>query len=136
MTYEELVSIMETEGVYKSFIYKGLKCEIKRHPSLKYLCGYLTLPLGYVDADSIPCHGGVTSNKETDDGIEIGFDCGHTSDVSPEMVKMGFGGVSSAEYRTMDYCEKELRDMVAYVYSNLSEQDVRIKLVLRRLKND
>ena len=129
MKNEELNKIIEKEGDYKKFTYKGVSCEIKRITSLGHLCGYIKLPLEYSDPESIPCHGGVTFCEEHNDYIEIGFDCAHYQDLSPFKLGMGMGG-SDGTYRTMEYCENELKSMVDYVYENGGS---RIKLLMRRI---
>ena len=83
----------------------GYVCEIKRHPTLKHLNGYIYIPFGHPDygktyhdlhgygdggmyEDAPDVHGGWTysHNGGDDDGGKFtifGFDCGHAGDLSP-----------------------------------------------------
>ena len=79
----------------------GYICEIKRHPTLKHLNGYIYIPFGHPDYgktynelygesyDAAPdVHGGWTYSHDggDDDGGKFtifGFDCGHAGDLSP-----------------------------------------------------
>lgn len=83
----------------------GYICEIKRHPTLKHLNGYIYIPFGHPDygktyhdlhgygdggmyEDAPDVHGGWTysHNGGDDDGGKFtifGFDCGHAGDLSP-----------------------------------------------------
>lgn len=81
----------------------GYVCEIRRHPTLKHLNGYIYIPFGHPDYgkdynelyegddnwDAAPdVHGGWTyaHNGGDDDGGKFtifGFDCGHAGDLSP-----------------------------------------------------
>lgn len=96
----------ETEPDHLMFMSEaGYVCEIKRHPTLKHLCGYIYIPFGHPDygkgyedlysdlyGDDAPrVHGGWTfaKNGGDDDGAKFtifGFDCGHAGDVSPGIV--------------------------------------------------
>lgn len=88
----------------------GYICEIKRHPTLKHLNGYIYIPFGHPDYgktynelyeeddnwDAAPdVHGGWTYSHDggDDDGGKFtifGFDCGHAGDLSPGMTDMQF----------------------------------------------
>ena len=81
----------------------GYICEIRRHPSLKHLCGYIFIPFGHPDCgkdynelyesdenwDAAPqVHGGWTFSNDGGDAdggryTKFGFDCGHAGDLSP-----------------------------------------------------
>lgn len=92
----------------------GYICEIKRHPTLKHLNGYIYIPFGHPDygktyhdlhgygdggmyEDAPDVHGGWTYSHDggDDDGAKFtifGFDCGHAGDLSPGMADMQFEG--------------------------------------------
>ena len=65
----------------------GYLCEIKRHPTLLHLCGYVTVPddhpfhgLSYdLASEHVYAYGGITYK----DGGKFGFDCAHADDISP-----------------------------------------------------
>ena len=137
MTREELNSILQKEGNYKAFEYKGYKCRILRMGEgmapeyrLFNLCGYvlLTKEDKYYgkDADAIPyaAHGGLnySSHKLSNQPEEwwwIGFDCGHGCDISmPYQLNCE---LSSAVYRTMDYVEQELKQLVDQISADREE---------------
>lgn len=69
----------------------GYDCEIKRHPELLHLCGYITIPsdhpLFVVEEGEmdhfIGMHGGVTYDKKRRSTRTLGFDCAHAEDFSP-----------------------------------------------------
>ena len=134
MTREELNTILQKEGNYKAFEYKGYKCRILRMGEgmdpeyrLFYLCGYvlLTEKDKYYgkDADTIPyhAHGGLNYSShrlhnQPEEWWRIGFDCGHACDISlPYQLN---SGLSSAVYRTMDYVEDELKQLVDQILAD------------------
>lgn len=80
--------------------YKGVKCRIHRIARWEkdqlcggYFCGYISLPDDHPwakeDPFSIDCdaHGGITFGKNHEDDYWIGFDCAHSMDVIPSMIK-------------------------------------------------
>lgn len=103
----------ETERDEATFVRHGYWCQIKRHPELKSLCGYVligrTHPYWGIDsADSIlDVHGGVTC----DDGTRIGFDCAHAGDLVPStfMFRTAYAGDKNAGvYRNWAFVEREV----------------------------
>ena len=70
------------------FEYMGYSCKIKRN-MMGSLCGYVKVPKDHPffgkSYDDIPIevHGGLTYAENLDDGYWIGFDCGHSGDLSP-----------------------------------------------------
>ena len=99
----------------KEFVYNGYKCEIKRQPTMKHLCGYVSLPKtskffqkGYDDID-VNVHGGLTYAKMSGDLWKIGFDCAHLYDYIPGM---GFPNYGEETYRDMEFVEREIKTMV------------------------
>lgn len=105
-----------TEPPTHDFFAEGYRCEIKRHPSLGHLNGYVYLPdthpdfgKGYDDVD-VSVHGGLTYS----DGGCFGFDCSHAGDITPALENLmgdlpstGTGDV----YRNMAFVEKQLRSL-------------------------
>jgi len=128
MTREELNTILQKEGNYKAFEYKGYKCRILRmgegmYPEYRlfHLCGYVLLTKEDrcygKEYDTIPytVHGGFTYSShrlhnQPEEWWWIGFDCAHACDISlPYQLN---SELSSAVYRTMDYVEDELKQLV------------------------
>lgn len=72
---------------------RNYKCEIKDN-NIGFLCGYVLIPLNHPKYNdefesTIFVHGGVTWSHEQEDGVIIGFDCGHWGDLpDPEYVKI------------------------------------------------
>lgn len=124
MTQDELKKIIEKEGDYKAFEYKGYKCRIMRLGSGVYkmihLCGYIYIPEGHkyfgkdYDDLEIDVHGGLTYADTTlrfqpEVGWWIGFDCAHAGDLSYLEESQNF---SHNVYRTMEFVENELKSVV------------------------
>lgn len=135
----------DDEPDHKEFEYKGASCEIKRHPTLFHLCGYLHLWRNDIGVeltqdlcDTIPFHGGMTfyecknkrRGKRNELRYSIGFDCAHLSDLSPGTLigqaylqgavteaKIGAFGmdVDISQYKTMAFVEQELKDAVDWL---------------------
>lgn len=73
--------------------HRGLKCVVRRSPSIGVWCGYVALPEGHpafgldIWDSTFDVHGGVTFSNdslpnETKDGLWwIGFDTGHAGDL-------------------------------------------------------
>ena len=107
-----------TEPPTHDFFAEGYRCEIKRHPSLGHLNGYVYLPdthpdfgKGYDDID-VSVHGGLTYA----DGGCFGFDCGHAGDLTPAFDgrypdEQGNPAFAQDTYRNMAFVEKQLRSL-------------------------
>lgn len=135
MTREELNAILQKEGNYKAFEYKGYKCRILRmgegmpfEHRLFHLCWYVLLTKEDKrygkDWAEIPysVHGGITYSshklhlQQEEGWWRIGFDCAHACDISlPYQLN---SELSSAVYRTMDYVEEELKRLVDQVLAD------------------
>ncbi len=115
----------ETEPDRKEFTAHGLRCVIKRHPTMKHLCGYVEVPKGHrwetLDALDIPAdvHGGITYSEKSLPGEEskadnwwIGFDCSHAGDLVPDSV---LPHMSDEAYRDIKYVERECRELARQV---------------------
>lgn len=102
---------------------EGLDAAILRHPSLGYLCGYVGVPPGNMlhgrsynevyDVIDPDVHGGLTySDKGQEDLGEnpaawyFGFDCAHSGDVSPGMLK--YDAHPNGSYRTFAYVRRQV----------------------------
>lgn len=104
-----------TEPAEHWFFAEGFRCEIKRHPSLGHLNGYIYLPkehpdfgkcYGEVD-EYVSVHGGLTFSE----GGCFGFDCGHAGDLTPAFAsnKELQDLINGDVYRNMAYVENQLR---------------------------
>ena len=104
-----------TEPDNVDFEYKGYRCLIRRIPYFGYLCGYLNLPPSShffgKDYDDIPLipHGGLTFAQPNDGNWVIGFDCAHAFDLMPGM---DISFEKYASYKTIEYVEQNLKDMI------------------------
>ena len=129
MTREELNAILQKEGNYKAFEYKGYKCRILRmgegmDPEYRmfHLCGYVLLTKEDKrygkDWEEIPysVHGGITYSshklhlQQEEDWWWIGFDCAHAGDIN--MVFWLERPESGFTYKTMEFVENELKQLV------------------------
>jgi hypothetical protein len=102
---------------------EGFDAAIIRHPGLGHLCGYVGIsqehPLhgksydaayGAIDPD---VHGGLTYDGEgrVDSGEDpalwyFGFDCAHSGDLSPGMLR--YGDCSHSAYRNIAYVKQHI----------------------------
>jgi len=105
----------------------GYKCRIQRHEAFGSLCGYVGIPKthtlhgkGYDDLD-IRVHGGLTYADDCDEdwggGLWwFGFDCSHGGDLVPKlmltMLEQGYDYERTEVYRTWEYVENEVRELV------------------------
>lgn len=97
MNKEELLKLLvahrpwEGEPNNVRFRCLGYHCEIKRHPEMLHLCGYINIPKSHplyeVEEKEIDhflsVYGGVTYEDKTSRFKRIGFDCAHAGDFSP-----------------------------------------------------
>jgi hypothetical protein len=108
----------------------GYKCRIVRHEAFGSLCGYVGIPKNHplhgVEYSKDACadiqvHGGLTySSTDDDDKNEntwwFGFDCAHAGDFVPKMainmLEHGFDYERTDTYRTWEYVENEVRELV------------------------
>ena len=104
----------ETERDEATFVRHGYWCQIKRHPELKTLNGYVLIGRGhpYWGIDSadpiLDVHGGVTF----DDGTKVGFDCAHAGDLIPtrHVLTGAYGDIHKPPqtYRNWAFVEREV----------------------------
>lgn len=131
MTREELNTILQKEGNYKAFEYKGYKCRILRMGEgmdpeyrLFHLCGYVLLTKEDrcygKEYDTIPytVHGGFTYSShrlhnQPEEWWRIGFDCSHAGDLSGNyQLDKEYIFWTNSTYKTMEFVENELRQLV------------------------
>ncbi len=106
----------EAERDEGTFVAHGYWCQIKRHPMMKSLCGYVligkTHPYWMTDID-LDVHGGVTF----DDGVKLGFDCSHVGDLVPARHKYAGAGMhpwdTKSVYRNWAFVTEELNRLAA-----------------------
>lgn len=110
-----------------------LWAEIKRHPTLLHLCGYLHIPKAHPvynwkaeDVESnLHAYGGITYNQKNASKLVIGFDCAHADDFSPGVFasllairfKAGdntdslFDNYKPTDYKTIEFVKKEIQKL-------------------------
>lgn len=121
------------------FEYKGIKCSVlrvcKREPFFTqetyfggHLVGYIFLPENHQwygkNYDDIPieCHGGISYAEKTEEGYQVGFDCGHLNDIIPSMIEirkrfnlipegLEKHPVFNLTYKNMAFCIRECKSM-------------------------
>lgn len=104
------------------FQHRGYLCAVRRNPRIGTFCAYLRVPVGhpwhgksyrdYEDPtlEALNPHGGLTFSEPGDDGDTgwyLGFDTGHSCDLSPNPALALWGGT----YRTLGYVHEELLAM-------------------------
>jgi hypothetical protein len=106
----EPVPEWELEPNEVTFVSHGYWCEIKRHDSLGHLCGYVLLgkkhPYWNLNQD-FAVHGGLTY----EDGIKVGFDCGHAGDMSPHARLRNYRFEET--YRNVAYVKEQVENLAA-----------------------
>jgi len=107
----------------------GYKCRIMRHGDLGHLCGYVGIPKTHTlygkhysddEVADIRIHGGLTFSEADEDDKDtwwFGFDCSHMGDLSPKLLmvlveKDRYRFDRTEQYRTWDYVENEVRELV------------------------
>jgi hypothetical protein len=99
-----------------------IKCETWRHPKQGHWCGYIHVPIEWLEAFNteygyeIPgAHCGITLAVTTPEGLEkIGFDCAHAWDNSPTNT------YSNGEYRTLAYVKERIAIMARAVKAEVA----------------
>lgn len=109
----------------------GLFCVIRRHPSMKHLCGYVSFPrsLSGEEENSISVHGGVTFNGKNEfcDALVseeqpnwVGFDCAHYMDYIPQMRALGLSAPGT--YKNWAYVKEELNSLAGQLKAILDSK--------------
>lgn len=99
----------EAERDEGTFVSHGYWCEIKRHPTLKSLCGYVligkTHPYwGAAGSIDLHVHGGITYDTPP----KVGFDCSHAGDLVPAHHRYPYD-----VYRNWAFVTEELNRLAA-----------------------
>lgn len=92
--------------------HRGMQCCVLRHTTLGHWCGYVLIPqdmLEQINLDDIKMHGGMTFDRIHKGDLWIGFDCGHSWDISPH-TKARYA--PDAYYRDFAYVTKQVRGIV------------------------
>jgi hypothetical protein len=110
----EAVPEWELEPDEALFVSHGYWCEVKRHTDLGHLCGYVYMgahhPLASVGEPDLAVHGGITFNN----GVKMGFDCGHAGDISPYIhTRYSFSNPAYETYRNMHFVKEQLKNLAA-----------------------
>jgi hypothetical protein len=150
----------ETEPDLLEFVDEdtGYECFIQRHPELKHLCGYVSLPENHklygeknIDNEfllNLDVHGGVTYTGEKrikrhekrpnlfiDEYASsvVGFDCGHAGDLVP-----GVKSFHEEVYRNIEYVTGDLvpgvKSFHEEVYRNIEYVTNECKNLAKQLK--
>ena len=131
------------------FEYKGFLCLIDRiiikEPYALveayfggHLCGYIFLPSDHplygknFDEIDLDCWRGITHAEESTHGWKIGFDCAHSSDIVPSMLKLRTDGILqhiydtqkefiesplfSPTYKNVSFCIKQCKSLATQAY--------------------
>lgn len=134
------------EPDFVKFEHDGFTCVINRrmvleghnndHLSGGYLCGYLILPPSHPwfgkHYDNIDCevHGGLTFCDGAAEEWAIGFDCAHSWDVSPSLVKFmqeesGLKGlpefIYGRTYRDIEFVRSQLMRLISQAKSAMEK---------------
>jgi hypothetical protein len=102
---------------------EGFDAAIIRHPSLGHLCGYVGVPQRHplygrsydevYDLIDPEVHGGLTYADQGNEAVGedlaawyFGFDCAHSGDLSPGMMK--YGDHSDEQYRSFVFVKRQI----------------------------
>jgi hypothetical protein len=157
---ERILRLIEREGDYHEFWYKGRPCKIVRHRELLHLCGYVGVPrdspLYMIDYDEAFCgekecnlhtvewfvkvHGGVTFSgwlDKEDNYWYFGFDCAHVGDLVPKIIVFSQFGLLAEEnsvYRDMKYVKRQCKILVKQILELEDYVSRNYKSSIRRLQ--
>lgn len=121
----------------------GYWAEVKRHPSLYHLCGYLHIPKDHPvydwDSEKIErvfmAYGGITYNKRTESKLVIGFDCAHADDFVPgvfasllairvkdqDRIDSLYDTMKPEDYKTVQFVKDKLESLSVQVETELEQ---------------
>ncbi len=110
-----------------------LWAEVKRHPTMLHLCGYLHIPKAHPvytwnEGDierELHAYGGITYNHKDASKLVLGFDCAHADDFSPGVfasllaIRFKNGGNTDSlfditkptDYKTIEFVKKEIQKL-------------------------
>ena len=122
MTQGTVMPLWELEPDHVLTESHGFVIEIKRHPTLGHLCGYVYIEdgnlAGWCNAE-LGVHGGWTY-EDVQDGVHIlGFDCGHAGDKSPYMDAHRISPYGDV-YRDIPFVLNELKRVTRQLADKLS----------------
>lgn len=101
-----------------TFTHDGVTCLARRFDKSWHWCGYIRVESGhpwhglnYTEIDA-SVHGGLTFSGEPEghEGQWVGFDCAHFMDYVPRHESLF--DRSRGQWRSLDYVQGELRDLV------------------------
>lgn len=116
MTKDTFEQIRKKEGDYRTGEFKGFTWEVKRHPDLLHLCGYVHFPKDTDISQFEFIRQEPTFQKITEDGtIILGFDCAHHRMLIPKYLY--YSGFDEAVkpgniYWTVEMCIATLRNSI------------------------
>lgn len=117
----ELEEKIKIEGDYHEWEYTAqngsiIKCYLKRHSSMRHLCGYVILTEDnkfwgkYYDDISAQVHGGLTYTEiDNNNNWVVGFDCAHSGDLVPSFQKVHLN--VNDVYRDKEYVISECESL-------------------------
>ena len=97
----------------------GMAYLILQHPGMGHLCGYVLIPEGHplhattvigdYDTPDVDVHGGLTwaGPLEDREGVWLGFDCAHYTDVVPAMAAQGMC-MEGSTFKDAEFVHHEL----------------------------
>ena len=99
----------------------GLRSRLRRNV-VGALCGYVEVPTSHphfgcnYEKFEIFAHGGLTySAPAYGQGYEVGFDCAHYDDISPDMLLFGIER-SGATYKNVDFVRQQCAAIAQQLY--------------------
>lgn len=121
----------------------GYWAEVKRHPTLYHLCGYLHIPKEHPVYDwndekiehVLNAYGGITYTKKTEGKLVLGFDCAHADDFVPgvfaslldirmknqELAESLFDRHKPEDYKTVQFVKEKLESLSVQVETELEQ---------------
>lgn len=113
-----LDDILKKEDDFFELYNLSLRCYGKRNPHYLIWCGYIDIPnehgfcVNNFDPNTLSVHGGITYVAEGVDFMTIGFDCGHHTDLIPN-IDIGYYGT----YREIKYVKSELLNLAIQIHN-------------------
>lgn len=134
----------ESEPNYTRFkTTHGYWAEVKRHPTLYHLCGYLHIPKKHPvydwDSEKIErvfmAYGGITYQTKDEKRLVIGFDCAHADDFVPgvfasllairvkaqDRIDSLYDTMKPEDYKTVQFVKQKLESLSVQVETELEQ---------------